>query len=142
MTSNLFKSYKKYIIVANVLCDRNNTDAVNNGVPLWGFYRTGGIIKIRIDNISPTIILSGLSTIYLDTGNNYIDQGVSVTDNLNANVIPYITSINNGITEPRDAMTFPYRVAHKTVSLCSCILDLATMTFSAIAFEIPMALIG
>jgi hypothetical protein len=76
-----------------------NSLATANGVPLWGFYRTGGIIKIRIDNISPTIILSGLSTIYLDTGNNYIDQGVSVTDNLNANVIPYITSVNNGTTE-------------------------------------------
>ena len=47
---------------------------------------------------------------------------------------------NKGITEPRDAITFPYRVPHNTVNVLN--LELAIITFSIIAFEIPIAFIG
>ena len=39
-----------------------------------------------------------------------------------------------GITEPREAMTFPYRVAHSSVSSSSSVRAFATMTFSIKAF--------
>ena len=50
--------------------------------------------------------------------------------------------MNNGITEPRDAITFPYLVPHINVLSGDTVLDLATNTFSIIAFEIPIAFIG
>src|SRR5699024_45009 len=53
-----------------------------------------------------------------------------------------IFSINNGITEPRDAITLPYLVPQINVWSLSTFLDLATNTFSIIAFEMPIALIG
>ena len=52
------------------------------------------------------------------------------------------TSTNNGITDPREAITFPYRVQQITVRSGSAVLDFAVMTCSIIAFEIPIALIG
>ena len=51
-----------------------------------------------------------------------------------------IWDTNNGITDPRLAITLPYRTEEITVSLL--VLALATITFSIIAFEIPMALMG
>ena len=39
-------------------------------------------------------------------------------------------------------MTLPYRVAHRTVASGSQTRDFAIMTFSIIAFDIPIALIG
>src|SRR4051812_47631372 len=53
-----------------------------------------------------------------------------------------IWATNNGITEPREAITLPYRVAHSSVSLDDRLRDLATMTFSISALVWPMALIG
>ena len=50
-------------------------------------------------------------------------------------------SMNSGMTEPRDPITFPYRVPQITVRP-STFRDAATMTFSIMAFEMPMALIG
>jgi hypothetical protein len=48
--------------------------------------------------------------------------------------------MNNGITEPRDAITLPYRVTLMTV--CPLLRDLAMATFSIMALLIPMALMG
>lgn len=75
-----------------------NSLATANGIPLWGFYRTGGIVKVRLDNISPEIVLNGLTYNYLQLNSSYIDLGVTVTDNITSNIIPYIVSIlNNNI---------------------------------------------
>jgi carbonic anhydrase/acetyltransferase-like protein (isoleucine patch superfamily) len=76
-----------------------NSSAAINGVPLWGFYRTGGIIKVRLYNILPIINISGLSTIYINTSGTYTDLGATVTAAINETLIPYIISINNGTTE-------------------------------------------
>ena len=51
-------------------------------------------------------------------------------------------STNSGITEPREAITLPYRVPQMTVRVPSRLRDMATMTFSIMAFDIPMALMG
>ena len=50
--------------------------------------------------------------------------------------------MNSGITDPRDAMTLPYRVPQKTVPLSPCMRALATISFSISALDMPMALIG
>ena len=53
-----------------------------------------------------------------------------------------IWATNNGITEPREAITLPYRVAHSSVSVDDKLRDFATITFSISALVWPMALIG
>ena len=50
--------------------------------------------------------------------------------------------VNSGITEPLDAITLPYLVPHISVFSGFTVLAFATNTFSIIAFEIPIALIG
>ena len=76
----------------------NNSAAANGGIPLWGYYRTGDILKIRTDVISPILTLSGPSLITISKGQPYIDPGVFVTDNLNENILPYITNIQYNST--------------------------------------------
>jgi hypothetical protein len=51
-----------------------------------------------------------------------------------------IWDTNKGMTDPRLAITLPYRVHVMTVFFVN--LDLATATFSIIDFEIPIAFIG
>jgi hypothetical protein len=73
----------------------DNGTAKAAGVPIFGWYRTGGMIKIRLDDIPPTVYLSGQSTINTSVG-NYIDPGAYAIDNSN-NIVPvYISSVNNG----------------------------------------------
>src|SRR5687767_3744897 len=50
--------------------------------------------------------------------------------------------MNSGMTDPREAITFPYRVPQMTVLLDFSPREAATMTFSIMALEIPMALMG
>uniref|UniRef100_A0A6C0ED22 Pesticidal crystal protein Cry22Aa Ig-like domain-containing protein n=1 Tax=viral metagenome TaxID=1070528 RepID=A0A6C0ED22_9ZZZZ len=73
----------------------SNSDAVAGGVPLWGFYRTGGILKIRLNNIPPTIELIGASTIIINYGTSYIDPGINAYDIADSYVVPYLISISN-----------------------------------------------
>ena len=53
-----------------------------------------------------------------------------------------ICFIKRGMTEPREAITFPYRVQQILVLFGSVLLALAMITFSIIALLIPMALTG
>ena len=46
------------------------------------------------------------------------------------------------MTEPRDAITLPYRVQQTTGPDSGIERDLATTTFSAIALDIPIAFMG
>ena len=46
------------------------------------------------------------------------------------------------ITEPLEHITFPYLVQHIVVLFSETVLAFAVITFSIIAFEIPIALIG
>jgi len=67
----------------------SNQDAANAGIPLWGYYRTGCILKIRTDTVAPIIKLNGASSITLYVGQTYTDLGASATDYLDktANII-------------------------------------------------------
>ncbi len=47
-----------------------------------------------------------------------------------------------GDTDPRDAMTLPYRVPQMRVFSGETVRDLATKTFSIMALDMPMALMG
>ena len=71
----------------------DNNSAALAGVPLWGFYRTGDIVKIRVDNTPPIITLLGVSTVSLSVGIPYVEPGLIITDNLGENIQGYIISI-------------------------------------------------
>jgi hypothetical protein len=85
-------------IIGNLPEYSDNTSAISNGVPLWGWYRTGGIIKIRLSDQPPILNLSGSSTINITSGNTFNDPGVYAYDNIDGILVPYLTSINNTST--------------------------------------------
>jgi hypothetical protein len=73
----------------------NNLLATSNGVPLYGFYRTGGIVKVRLDNNPPQLQLVGDSVMSCNYGNVFTDPGVIATDDIDGSLIPYLISITN-----------------------------------------------
>ena len=74
-----------------------NEDAYLAGIPLWGLYRTGGIVRIRIDINPIYITLQGLNPIILYVGDSYVDPGLKTYMMVNINstetISTYITSI-------------------------------------------------
>ena len=74
-----------------------NIDAIYGGVPLWGFYRSGAIIKIRVDDPTapPRIFFSSGSSISINKLNvqNLIDPGAYGIDSLFNSVSIYLTSL-------------------------------------------------
>jgi len=91
---------KKNIITKNY---QNNLSAKNDGVPIWGWYRTGGVLKIRLEDIPPTILLFGSSTtVTASSSMPYVEMGGKVNDNMDPSISMtlYIKSILfNGTTE-------------------------------------------
>ena len=69
--------------------------AVGGGVPLWGFYRSGGIVKIRLNTNMPTLNLIGSSTISIAYGEMYTDPGVVASSIIDGQIIPNLVSIND-----------------------------------------------
>jgi len=92
----------KLNILGKITCNLKeypiNSTAAANGIPLYGFYRTGGIVKIRVDVVAPTITLIGDSSINLTFGNVYMEPGIVVSDNVDTGLNGYIISIENNIT--------------------------------------------
>jgi hypothetical protein len=85
-------------IFTNKLPNYNfNSDAINNGVPLWGLYRTGGIVKVRLDAQPILMTLLGNNPIKLYVGDTYVDPGLNtkimVNTISNETISTYITSI-------------------------------------------------
>jgi len=75
----------------------DNNQAVEAGIPFFGLYRTGGILKIRLDDIPPIITLYGTSiTSYY--GNNIIEPGGLSIDNMDGNIPIYLSGIMTGNT--------------------------------------------
>lgn len=93
--SNFSNLYILSQMIANLADYKNNTEAIVNGVPLWGFYRTGGILKIRLDDTPPTLTLLGNSSISINNNTNYIEPGVIAIDYNGRNITPYLISIIN-----------------------------------------------
>jgi len=82
-------------IITDLLHFDTNTSAANAGIPIWGLYRTGGIIKVRLDDVPPLISLTGNTTININQGNSFIEPGIISYDDLDGNVDSYITSISS-----------------------------------------------
>lgn len=122
-------------IIGKTICPlrefQTNSLAALNDVPLWGFYRTGGIVKIRLDIIPPMITLIGSNPIQITVGSAYIEPGVIVTDNVDGNLLAYIISIRNAssaniiltprlitmnmsITETNSLLAGTYNITYKT----------------------------
>ena len=72
---------------------KNNQEASLGGIPLWGFYRTGGILKIRLDDTPPLLTLVGNELINLLHGEMYRDPGVLAHDTVDGLLIPKLISI-------------------------------------------------
>jgi hypothetical protein len=62
-------------IIASLPHYFTNSAAKAGGIPIWGWYRTGGILKIRLDDTIPTVNLSGPSLINLYIGSQYTEPG-------------------------------------------------------------------
>ena len=82
-------------MIMNLTEYSDNATAKLGGIPIWGFYRTGGIIKIRLNDTLPIITLNGPLVLNVNVGIAYSDPGASALDYLN-NSIPVYFSINNG----------------------------------------------
>ena len=86
-------------INGNIICPlsdfESNSVAAFNNVPTWGFYRTGGIVKVRLDVIPPEIYIYGSQSYDIQYGYNFDDPGVSVHDNQDNYLIPYLTSLTS-----------------------------------------------
>jgi len=93
------------IVFDNLSEYMSNQEAVDNGVPLWGLYRTGGIIKIRLDAVLPTLTLIGSPNIKLDKNIQYIELGASSLDNLDNDILVSIVSIHSDIVG--EVLSFP-----------------------------------
>ena len=82
-------------VFGRILCNLpnyvDNTTAKNAGVPIGALYRTGGIIKIRLDDIPPIVTLIGSSNLVVTTL-TYTDPGVTATDNYDTAISVYLTS--------------------------------------------------
>lgn len=84
-------------IISKIPEYNNNAEAKVGGLPLYGFYRTGGIMKIRLDDVAPVLTLVGNSTVTIS--GNYTDPGVTATDNFDTNITVYVSSIKNNNIE-------------------------------------------
>ena len=104
-------------ILGKIICPlkeyQTNSIAYLNNIPLWGFYRTGGIVKLRLDIIPPVIDLLGITTVNLLKGIVLRNPEISVIDNLENDINIYLTSISNNsidniIITPIDIIKDPY----------------------------------
>ena len=95
INSNLNVAGNIYVSLPNY---NLNSDAKNAGIPIWGFYRTGGVLKIRLNDVPPIIYFSGSTTLSINVGSSYTDPGAYAIDYFNNyyyNSI-YLISINSG----------------------------------------------
>jgi hypothetical protein len=81
------------IILNNLPNYDTNYLAKQAGIPIWGLYRTGGIIKILLDDINPSISLIGNDNINIAINLTYNELGVTAVDDFGNSIIPVITSI-------------------------------------------------
>ena len=77
---------------------QNNSSALAGGIPLWGLYRTGGIIKICLDEIPPVLTLLGLTMVSIFKNSSYTDSGIIAIDYENNNLLGYMTFLGTGVT--------------------------------------------
>lgn len=69
--------------------------AKNNGVPIFGLYRTNDIIKIRLNDVPPVLTLNGSTGYTIDNNTIFTDPGVIGLDYSNTNIPVYLYNILN-----------------------------------------------
>jgi len=103
----------------------SNLDAANNGVPLWGLYRTGGMVKIRLDLNPIYIELIGPSTILTYLNNSYIDPGINAVPTVNIYsdevISTYITSIVS--SDLGQVLITPILISNSIITISTTIMD-------------------
>ena len=82
----------------------DNTTALANNIPIWGLYRTGGIIKICINTIENILILNGDNIINLYIDDTFIDPGAVIINNING----YILNISGSVITQYQASYIRY----------------------------------
>jgi len=82
-------------IIASLPNYHSNAQAAAAGIPVWGWYRTGSILKIRLDENPPTIILKGPASIKLTASNSFTDPGAtSIAYDSSGNIVSiYMVSL-------------------------------------------------
>ena len=73
-----------------------NSEAKNAGIPIWGWYRSGGLLKIRLNDIPPTIYLTGGTSLTISINDNYTDPGVYALDYFNTYNPVYLSTLLSG----------------------------------------------
>jgi len=63
--------------IIDILECNDSLEAQQKNIPLWGFYRTGGILRLRIDTTVPVLDLIRPSSIY-NYGTTYKEYGVTI----------------------------------------------------------------
>ena len=117
-------------VLGDILCSLpnyvRNSDAIAAGLDLWQVYRTGGILKVRLDPTPPTMTLTGASLIEVDFSDNYTEPGVDATDNVDSTLPVYITSLSNNLTS--NIITSPYIINTNDTITTSTVLDVGQYT--------------
>ena len=108
----------------------DDATAASAGVPLNGLYRTGNIVKIRLNATAPIITLNGyagITSVSITYGSSYTDPGGSALDYL-GNILPiYLISITNTST---NAITSLNVLITGTTTVISQISSLALGTYT------------
>ena len=78
---NIILSLKEY---------SNNISAAAENIHLNGLYRTGGILKIRVDTEGPVISLNGSNNYDTYINKIFIDPLVTIIDNIDIDIIPIV----------------------------------------------------
>lgn len=103
----------------------SNLDAATNGVPLWGLYRTGGMVKIRLDINPIHIELIGLNTILTYLNNSYVDPGIIAVPTINIYsdevITTYITSIVG--SDLGQILNTPILISNSQITISTTIMD-------------------
>ena len=94
--SNLYSNYN---IIMPLKEYDNSKIAALNGVPLGGLFRTGDVVKIRIDVVAPVISLIGATSITVIQNFIYNELGINMVDDTQAILQPYIVSIKSNNIE-------------------------------------------
>lgn len=122
-------------IYGKIICPlrefQTNSIAALNNIPVWGLYRTGGIIKVRVDILPPVITL-GFTDLQLTVGQILQVPTISVSDNMDEDpIIPKLISIENNSVS--NIISNPISITEPTniAGTDSLTVDTYTMTFTA-----------
>jgi hypothetical protein len=94
MNSDIYSDiYMNGTVIMPYLREFQTNSEASETVPLWGFYRLGGIVKLRLDVIPPIIDFTENPS-RINVGENYSENNITVTDNIDDYVIyPYLEDI-------------------------------------------------